>query len=29
MVGSPELDVDGITEAGERVQVLRRGTWQI
>ncbi len=29
MVGSLELEVDGITEAGEHVPVLRRGTWQI
>ena len=29
MVGSPELDVDGITEAGETVPVLRGGHWQI
>ena len=29
MVGSLELEVDGITEAGEAVPVLRRGAWQI
>ena len=29
MVGSPELDVDGVTAAGERVPVLRNGDWQI
>jgi aminopeptidase len=29
MVGSPELDVDGVTEHGERVPVLRGGDWQI
>ena len=29
MIGSPELDVDGITDTGERVPVLRQGTWQI
>ena len=29
MIGSPELEVDGITEAGERVPILRRGEWQI
>jgi aminopeptidase len=29
MIGSPELDVDGITEAGEHVPVLRQGAWQI
>jgi len=29
MIGSPELDVDGITTAGEHVPVLRDGAWQI
>jgi len=29
MIGSPELDVDGITRDGERVPVLRQGDWQI
>jgi aminopeptidase len=29
MIGSPELEVDGITADGERVPVLRRGDWQI
>lgn len=29
MVGSPALDVDGITAAGEHVPVLRAGAWQI
>ena len=29
MVGSPELEVDGITAAGEAVPVLRRGEWQL
>jgi aminopeptidase len=29
MVGSPELDVDGITPGGERVPVLRGGAWQV
>jgi aminopeptidase len=29
MIGSPELDVDGITDAGEHVPVLRNGAWQI
>ena len=29
MIGSPELEVDGITAAGERVPVLRDGDWQI
>jgi aminopeptidase len=29
MIGSPELEVDGVTAAGERVPVLRDGDWQI
>jgi leucyl aminopeptidase (aminopeptidase T) len=29
MIGSPDLDVDGITQDGERVPVLRGGAWQI
>ena len=29
MIGSPELDVDGITDAGEHVPVLRNGVWQV
>jgi len=29
MIGSPELQVDGVTAAGERVPVLRDGNWQI
>jgi aminopeptidase len=29
MIGSPELDVDGITRNGESVPVLRNGAWQI
>jgi aminopeptidase len=29
MIGSPELEVDGITGDGERVPVLRGGAWQI
>jgi len=29
MIGSPALDVDGITAAGEQVPVLRNGAWQI
>jgi aminopeptidase len=29
MIGSPELDVTGVTSAGERVPVLRGGDWQI
>jgi len=29
MIGSPEVDVDGVTAVGERVPVLRAGDWQI
>jgi hypothetical protein len=29
MIGSPELEVDGITADGVRVPVLRAGDWQI
>jgi aminopeptidase len=29
MIGSPEMEVDGITADGERVPVLRAGDWQI
>ena len=29
MVGSPQVDVTGITRDGERVPVLRDATWQI
>jgi aminopeptidase len=29
MIGSPELDVDGITRDGEHVPVLRKGVWQV
>jgi aminopeptidase len=29
MIGSPEVEVDGVTGAGERIPVLRRGDWQI
>jgi aminopeptidase len=29
MIGSPELAVDGITEGGESVPVLRNGSWRI
>ena len=29
MIGSPELEVDGVTAGGERVPVLRDGDWQI
>jgi aminopeptidase len=29
MVGSPQVDVTGVTASGERVAVLRAGAWQI
>jgi aminopeptidase len=29
MIGSPEVDVTGVTESGDRVPVLRNGVWQI
>ena len=29
MLGSPEVDVDGITRDGDRVPVLRDGAWQV
>jgi aminopeptidase len=29
MIGSPELEVTGVTVAGDRVPVLRNGDWQI
>jgi aminopeptidase len=29
MIGSPELEVDGITADGQKVPVLRDGSWQI
>jgi aminopeptidase len=29
MIGSPELEVDGVTSSGDRVPVLRNGDWQI
>jgi aminopeptidase len=29
MIGSPELEVDGVTADGERVPVLRNGDWQV
>jgi aminopeptidase len=29
MIGSPEVDVTGLTSAGERVPVLRGGAWRI
>jgi aminopeptidase len=29
MIGSPELEVDGVTADGERVAILRDGQWQL
>jgi len=29
MIGSPELDVDGLTRDGQRVPILRGGDWQL
>jgi aminopeptidase len=29
MIGSPEVEVDGVTREGDRVPVLRSGSWQI
>jgi aminopeptidase len=29
MIGSPDLEVDGVTDSGARVPVLRQGAWQI
>jgi aminopeptidase len=29
MIGSPELDVDGLTADGSRVPILRGGAWQV
>jgi len=29
MIGSAELDVDGVTADGERVPVLRKLAWQL
>ena len=29
MIGSLDVDVDGVTRDGERVPVLRGGEWQI
>jgi aminopeptidase len=29
MIGSPELEVDGVTADGERVPILRGGDWQV
>jgi aminopeptidase len=29
MFGSDEVEIDGVTRAGERVPLLRAGAWQI
>jgi leucyl aminopeptidase (aminopeptidase T) len=29
MIGSRELEVDGVTRDGERVPVMRDGLWQL
>ena len=29
MIGSPEVEVDGLTRDGQRVPILRRGDWQL
>jgi leucyl aminopeptidase (aminopeptidase T) len=29
MIGSPELDVDGLTADGEAMPLLRGGAWQV
>jgi aminopeptidase len=29
MIGSNEVDVDGVTREGDRIPVLRGGAWQI
>ena len=29
MIGSPEIEVDGITAAGERIPLMRAGAWQL
>ena len=29
MIGAPDVEVDGVTAAGDRVPVLRNGDWQI
>jgi aminopeptidase len=29
MIGSPELEVDGVTAGGDRVPILRGGDWQV
>jgi leucyl aminopeptidase (aminopeptidase T) len=29
MIGGPEVDVDGVTESGESVPVIRNDEWQL
>ena len=29
MIGGPELQVDGITSAGDAIPILREETWQL
>jgi leucyl aminopeptidase (aminopeptidase T) len=29
MFGSDEVEIDGVTQAGERVPLLRAGAWQV
>jgi aminopeptidase len=29
MIGSPKLDVDGLTRDGQSVPLLRAGAWQV
>jgi len=29
MIGSPELEVDGVTRDGDVIPLLRNGAWQI
>ena len=29
MIGSPELEIDGVTGSGETVPLLRQGDWQL
>jgi aminopeptidase len=29
MIGRPDMEVDGITKDGERVPILREGSWQL
>ena len=29
MIGGPEVDVDGVTESGETVPLIRNDAWQL